>query len=214
MRSFVYALTLVGALALAAQNPQQSTPSRNQQSTTAATQSQTGGGITTDAVPVIPGRQQIEGGTKGPARIAREVRHELAMLPYYTLFDDLRFRVNGTTVELLGDVNNPSLKSDAERAVKQIEGVEQVVNRINLLSPSPADDRIRQATARAVFGAAGLSRYSWEASPSIHIIVNNGRVRLVGIVDNASDKQIAGVQANSVPGVISVSNELMVQDRR
>lgn len=168
----------------------------------------------TAAAPVIPGYKINEEGMPRPvARIAREVRHEIAMLPRYTLFDDIRFRVNGTTVELLGDVVNASLKSDAESAVRGIEGVEQVVNHVNVITSSPQDDRLRAQVARAVFNAAGLGRYAWQAAPAIHIIVNNGRVRLSGVVDNASDKQIAYVQAASVPGTVSVENDLLVQSR-
>lgn len=165
----------------------------------------------TAAIPVIPGVQISEQGlTKAEARIAREVRHELLMDPYYSIFDDLRYRVNGYTVELLGEVNNPVIKSDAENAVKKIEGVEQVVNHIEVLPPSPTDQRIREAVARRVFSFDGLSRYSWEAAPSIHIIVKNGRVTLLGVVDNESDKNAAGIQANGVPGVFSVQNNLVV----
>src|SRR5512147_2243353 len=109
------------------------------------------------------------------------------MLPYYTLFDDLRYRVNGTTVELLGNVNNGSLKSDAENVVKKIEGVEKVENKISILPPSSMDDRIRRATARSIFSFDGLSRYGWEAAPSIHIIVNNGHTTLLGVVDSEAD---------------------------
>jgi hyperosmotically inducible periplasmic protein len=111
---------------------------------------------------------------------------------------------------LLGDVINPTLKTDAEKAVKNIEGVEQVINHINILPPSPMDDRIRQQVARAVFGADGLSRYGWEAAPSIHIIVNGGHVKLTGVVGNEGDKNLAGIRANGVPGVFSVENNLVV----
>ncbi len=163
----------------------------------------------TGSVPVIPGIQ-IEGPNRGEARIAREVRHELLMLPYYSLFDDLRYKVNGTTVTLLGNVTNPTLKSDAENVVKRIEGVQNVENKINVLPPSPMDDRIRRATARAIFSHAGLSRYGWEAAPSIHIIVQGGHVTLLGVVDNQSDKNAAGLRANGVPGVFSVDNQLQV----
>jgi hyperosmotically inducible periplasmic protein len=114
-------------------------------------------------------------------------------------------------VELLGDVINPTLKTDAERAVKGIEGVEQVVNHINVLPPSSLDDRIRREVARAVFSADGLSRYGWEAAPSIHVIVNGGHVRLTGIVSSDGDKTLAGMRANQVPGVFSVENNLVVQ---
>lgn len=163
----------------------------------------------TGSIPVIPGIE-IQGPNRGEARIAREVRHELLMLPYYTLFDDLRYKVNGSTVELLGNVNNGTLKSDAENVVKKIEGVEKVENKINILPPSSQDDRIRRATARAIFSFGGLSRYGWEAAPSIHIIVKNGHTTLLGVVDNESDKNAAGLRANGVPGVFSVENQLQV----
>ncbi len=147
-------------------------------------------------------------------RLEREVRHELLMLPYYSIFDDLRYRVNGYDVELLGEVNTPSLKGDAENAVKKIEGVEQVTNHIEILPPSPADQRIREAAARRIFSFDGLSRYAWEAAPSIHIIVKNGRITLLGVVDNEADKNAAGIQANGVPGVFSVQNNLAVANSK
>lgn len=168
----------------------------------------------TESIPVIPGIAEIKGPNRGETRIAREVRHELLMLPYYSLFDDLRYRVNGSTVDLLGDVNTPSLKGDAEAAVKRIEGVEKVNNQINILPPSSADDRIRQRTARSIFSFGGLSRYGWEAAPSIHIIVKNGRTTLLGVVDSEADKNAAGIRANSVPGVFSVTNNLVVAKRQ
>ena len=167
----------------------------------------------TGSIPVIPGIK-IEGANRGEARIAREVRHELLMLPYYTLFDDLRFKVNGDSVELLGNVNNPTLKSDAENVVKRIEGVSKVDNKINVLPPSSMDDRIRRATARAIFSYGGLSRYGWAAAPSIHIIVNGGHTTLLGVVDSEADKNAAGLRANGVPGVFSVDNKLQVANRK
>lgn len=179
-------------------------------------QSQTGttlhpGAATSGDMQVLPGTtQEISSPDKQTARIAKEVRHELAMLPYYTLFDDLRFRVNGASVTLSGSVINSVLKSDAESAVKRIEGVEQVSNNINVLPPSPMDDRIRHETARAIFSFGDLSRYSWEAAPTIHIIVNAGHVTLTGVVDSESDKNAAGIRAQGVPGVFSVDNELLV----
>ncbi|HEU5400092.1 MAG TPA: BON domain-containing protein [Terriglobales bacterium] len=164
----------------------------------------------TGSVPVIPGVEVIGGPNRGDVRIAREVRHELLMLPYYTLFDDLRYKVDNGTVTLLGNVNNPTLKSDAENVVKKIEGVQKVENKINTLPPSTMDDRIRRATARAIFSYDGLSRYGWEAAPSIHIIVNGGHVTLLGVVDSQADKNAAGLRANGVPGVFSVDNQLQV----
>jgi len=148
---------------------------------------------------------------KGRMRIAKEVRHELAMLPYYSVFDNLAFQVDGDTVTLLGQVTRPTLKSSAENVVKGIEGVEKVVNKIEVLPLSPADDRIRLATYRAIFGEAALQRYGMSAVPSIHIIVNNGRITLEGVVDNETDKNLANIRANAVPGVFEVTNNLRVQ---
>ncbi|MDT8067092.1 MAG: BON domain-containing protein [Terriglobia bacterium] len=164
----------------------------------------------TGSVPVIPGVQIIQGPNRGDVRIAREVRHELLMLPYYSLFDDLRYKVDNGTVTLLGNVINPTLKSDSENVVKRIEGVQKVENKINILPPSPMDQSIRIATARAIFSYDGLSRYGWEAAPSIHIVVNGGHVTLMGVVDSQADKNAAGLRANGVPGVFSVNNELQV----
>ena len=165
----------------------------------------------TAAIPVIPGVNLSDQGlTKPEARIKREVRHELLMIPYYSIFDDLRYRVNGYDVELLGAVNNPIVKSEAESAVKQIEGVQKVTNHIDVLPPSPADQQIREMAYRKIFSFDGLSRYSWEAAPTIHIIVKNGRITLLGVVDSKSDKEAAGIQANSVPGVFGVQNDLVV----
>ncbi|MEN6532898.1 MAG: BON domain-containing protein [Bryobacteraceae bacterium] len=147
-------------------------------------------------------------------RMEREVRHELVMLPYYGLFDNLAFRVNGTTVTLLGQVTRPTLKEDAARVVKAIEGVDNVENQIETLPISSNDDHIRLATFRAVYGQAVLNRYALQALPSIHIIVKNGNVTLEGVVDSQNDKNIAGLQANSVSGVFSVTNNLRVENRQ
>ncbi len=163
-----------------------------------------------DAIPALPAHKSKTAPANEEDRISREVRHELVMQPYYTLWDWLAFRVNGTTVELLGDTNSIGLKNDAVNTVKRIEGVEKVVDHINQLPPSPMDDDIRHQVARAIFNWGGLSRYSWSAVPSIHIIVNSGRVRLEGIVDSQSDKDAAGLRANGVPGVFQVTNNLRV----
>jgi hyperosmotically inducible protein len=135
------------------------------------------------------------------------------MLPYYGVFDDLGYRVDGNTVTLFGDVTRPTLKSDAENVVKRIEGVDRVVNNINVLPPSPQDDQIRLATYRAIYGFPSLNRYALSAVPSIHIIVSGGRVTLTGVVANEGDKNTAGIQANGVPGVFSVTNNLQVESR-
>jgi hyperosmotically inducible protein len=162
-------------------------------------------------IQVLPGtKQTITGGDRQQVQIAREVRHELAMLPYYSIFDDLKYRVDGTTVTLGGKTITNGLKRDAENAVKNVEGVTNVVNNIQEIPPFPADQQIRIAVARRIFSFGNLSRYSWESSPTIHVIVQSGRVWLEGVVDTQADKDAAGIQANGVPGVFSVTNNLQV----
>jgi hyperosmotically inducible protein len=153
-------------------------------------------------------------GSGDEGRIAQEVRHQLVMLPYYGIFDDLAFRVDGSTVTLLGSVTRPTLKSDAENVTKKVEGVDKVVNQIKVLPLSSMDDRIRMAEYRAIYGDPALStRYGYRALPSIHIIVENGHVTLEGIVSNAGDKNLVGIRANGVPGVFSVTNNLVVESQ-
>jgi hyperosmotically inducible protein len=146
-------------------------------------------------------------------RIVKEVRHELVMLPYYSIFDDLEYSVNGGTVTLLGSVTNPTLKSDAGNVVKRIEGVTQVNNQIKVLPPSPMDDQIRREVARSISNQGGLYRYFMGAVPSIHIIVDNGHVTLKGVVDNQADDTQAKLAANQVPGVFSVKDELQIANQ-
>lgn len=148
---------------------------------------------------------------RATANLVREVRHELVMLPYYGVFDNLSYKVEGYTVTLSGQVTRPTLKSDAGNVVKQIEGVEKVINEIVVLPPSPMDDRIRRATYRAIYGRPPLDRYALQAVPSIHIIVSGGKVTLIGVVDNETDKNTAGLYANGVSGVFSVDNQLQVE---
>jgi hyperosmotically inducible protein len=143
-------------------------------------------------------------------KLYKEVRHQLVMLPWYSVFDNLAYQVEGDKVILSGQVTRPVLKSDAEAAVKSIEGVSSVVNNIEVLPPSPMDDQLRRAVYRAIYGDPALSRYSIQAVPSIHIIVKNGNVTLEGVVDNESDKNLAGLRANQVPNVFSVKNNLVV----
>jgi len=150
---------------------------------------------------------------KATDRVTREVRHELVMLPYYGVFDNLAYSVSPDgKVTLLGQVARPTLKSDAESAVKHIEGVEKIVNNIEVLPTSIDDDRIRRAVYRAIYSNDVLSQYQLRAVPPIHIIVKNGHVSLEGAVAHQMDKQIAGVQANSVSGVFSVTNNLQVDE--
>lgn len=154
--------------------------------------------------------QGREASPKAEARITKEVRHELVSLPFYSVFDDLSYKVDGYTVTLYGSVVRPVLKSDAENAVKKIEGVERVINNIEVLPLSPNDDQIRRAVYRAVYSQPGMEMYSMQAVPPIHIIVKNGRVTLKGAVGNQMDKQRAGIAANGVPGVFAVTNDLQV----
>ncbi len=163
-----------------------------------------------DVIPALPAHRPRNATASEEARITREVRRALISQPSYTIWDWLAFRVDGSTVELLGDVNSLGLKSDAVDSVKHIEGVEKVIDHIKQLPPSPMDNRIRHQVARAIFRWGGLERYSWPAVPSIHIIVNGGHVRLEGIVDSQADKDAAGMCANGVPGVFHVTNDLRV----
>lgn len=150
------------------------------------------------------------GSPKSDERLIKEVRHELVMLPYYSVFDDLSYKVEGGTVTLFGAVTRPTLKSDAENAVKKIEGVDRVVNNIEVLPPSPNDDSIRRAVYRAIYSQPGLDTYSLRAVPTIHIIVKNGNVTLTGAVANQGDKDRAGIAANGVSGAFSVTNNIQV----
>lgn len=152
-----------------------------------------------------------ETGQSGSDQIAHRVRLELVTLPYYGVFDNLSYRVDGSTVTLFGQATRPVLKNDAEKAVKNIEGVTRVINNIQVLPPSSMDDRIRLATYRAIYGDSTLSRYAIQAVPPIHIIVNNGHVTLEGVVATQQDRNTAGVRANAVPGVFSVENNLRVE---
>jgi hyperosmotically inducible periplasmic protein len=150
--------------------------------------------------------QRNEG--KMQQNLMREVRHQLLLLPYYSVFDNLMFKVDGDKVTLLGQVVRPTLKSDAESAVKGLEGVSAVDNQIEVLPVSPMDDQLRRAVYRALYGDTVLSRYGWSALPSIHIIVKNGHVTLEGVVDSESDKNLANLRTNGVPNVFSVTNNL------
>jgi hyperosmotically inducible protein len=132
------------------------------------------------------------------------------MLPYFGVFDNLTYKVDGYNVTLGGAVTNPTLKSDAERSVKHIEGVEKVDNRIEVLPVSPMDDGLRRQLYRAIYGYPSLQRYALPPIKPIRILVKNGHVALEGVVDNQSDKNVAGLRANGVPGVFSVKNNLLV----
>ena len=146
-----------------------------------------------------------------PSRINKSVRHELVTLPFLDVFDNLEYRVNGSSVTLSGQVTRPTLKSDAERVVKRIEGVETVTNYIEVLPLSPNDTRLRRALYRAIYGDPALHRYSLPVLKPIRIIVKNGNVTLAGVVAKEMDKNIANLRANGVHGVFSVTNHLRVE---
>jgi hyperosmotically inducible protein len=147
-------------------------------------------------------------------QLSEKVRHELVMLPYYNVFDHLKFQVDSDgNVTLLGQVSRPTLKSDAYNVVKRLEGVQSVTNKIEVLPLSPFDDRVRLGVARAIFGNSVLSRYAWGARPAISIIVKNGNVTLEGVVANEMDRNIANIKANGVFGVFSVTNNLRIEGK-
>lgn len=152
-------------------------------------------------------------GRESPAsgdQIGPEVQRELLTLPFYTVFDNLAFRIEGGTVSLLGHVTRPALKSDAGNAASRIEGVEKVNNQIEVLPLSASDGRMRLAEYLAIYGDAGLGQYATRSVPPIHIIVKNANVTLEGTVDSNYDKNLAFSQASSVPGVVSVTDHLRV----
>ena len=158
--------------------------------------------------------QVFTAGSPDEEQLAKEVRHNLLMLPYYSIFDDLSFSLNGTVVTLEGACpSTPPLdiKSDAENTVKHIKGVTQVINNIKELPLSPMDDQIRRAVARAIYGDSEIgTRYGYQALPSIHIIVDNGHVTLKGVVDNQMDDTMIRMRANQVPNVFSVTDDLQI----
>jgi hyperosmotically inducible periplasmic protein len=153
---------------------------------------------------------QQEPSSRAQERIQREVRHELLMLPYVGVFDYLAYNVNGYDVTLIGQVVRPSIKPDAESAVKRIEGVEKVNNQIEVLPPSPMDDHLRIRLFRAIYGYPALQKYELGVLKPIRIVVKSGHVTLEGVVDSDADKNLAGLRANTVSGIFSVTNNLQV----
>jgi hyperosmotically inducible periplasmic protein len=144
--------------------------------------------------------------------LENQVRHELVMLPYLNVFDDISFRVDGNAVTLFGAVTKPLLKSEAGNVVQHVEGIGRVDNQIEVLPLSSFDDGIRMRTAQAIYGYPALQRYGAGTQPSIHIIVKNGNVTLTGFVSTDMDKQLAFMRANGVPGVFEVKNQLQIRE--
>lgn len=143
-------------------------------------------------------------------KLSKEIHQELLLLPSHSVFDYLAFALEGDEVTLSGQVLRSTLKAAAESAVKNIEGVGSVVNKIQVLPASPVDDQLRQTLFRNIYGGPGLQRYATLAVPPIHIIVNNGSVTLEGVVDSDSDRNLAGLRATETPSVYSVQNNLAV----
>ncbi|HEY2845294.1 MAG TPA: BON domain-containing protein [Bryobacteraceae bacterium] len=167
--------------------------------------------LTLGAVLAVPAF--VYGSANPPVQESLEtkVRHELNKLPYYGVFDNLSFRVDGDKVTLFGQVARPVLKSDAESAIKHVEGVRQVEDQIEVLPVSFTDNAIRARAYRAIYGYPALNRYALGSHPSIHIVVKNGNVTLEGVVANTMDRNVAYVRANGVPGAFSVTNDLRIE---
>lgn len=163
------------------------------------------------AMTVIPVTAKPAGDADQPNKTVKKIRKELVTLPYYSVFDNLAFKYEDGIVTLYGQVSRPTLKSDAKRVVEKVAGVEEVVNKIEVLPLSGFDNRIRLATYRAIYRQPGLDRLSFQAVPPIHIIVKNGHVTLEGVVANKTDAARANIAANGVPGVFSVTNNLRVE---
>jgi len=144
------------------------------------------------------------------ARLTKEIRHKLVTLPFYSVFDNLAYSLDGANVTLSGETPRAGTKIDAEKAVKRIEGIGTVTNNIEVLPVSPSDDRLRRAVYKAIFNKPGLDMYAHQSVPTIHIVVKDGHVTLVGSVSNQGDKNQAGIVAQGVPGIFSVKNDLVV----
>lgn len=167
--------------------------------------------LSASAAVAAPASEQATGQTQ----LAKKVRKELVTLPWYGVFDNLAYEIDGSTVTLYGQVVQPSTRKDAERRVSKLKGVERVVNNIEVLPLSPFDDDIRARTYRALLGFnSPLFRYGRGVNPSIHIIVNNGRVTLEGVVSNEGDRRLAYILTNGVSGVFAVTNNLRSEDER
>lgn len=139
--------------------------------------------------------------------LGEQVRHELVMLPWYSVFDNLEYTVDGDVVTLTGQVTRARLKNDAEAALRRIERVSQIVNNIEVLPLSSADNWIRLAAYRTLYNAnSPLARYGAGSVPQIHILVKNGHITLSGVVERESHKTLATMLIKSVPGVFTVTN--------
>lgn len=144
--------------------------------------------------------------------VSKQVHHKMVQLPWYGVFDNLEYQVHGDQVILSGQVTSEHAitRNDFANAVKKIEGVSSVVNNIEVLPPASFDDQTRRAEYRAIFSKGNLGGYAAGPIPDVHIIVNGGHVTLEGTVMNQMDRTLAGIAANSVSGVFSVTNNLRI----
>ena len=163
---------------------------------------------------LVPLAQGAESTTPDLTSLENEVRHELVMLPWFSVFDNLQFQMNGDHVILSGQVTRPTLKSSAENVVRGIEGIEKITNNIEVLPLSPFDDRLRMAAYRSIYGYGPLNRYALVPQAPIRIIVKNGNITLQGVVANQMDANLAFMRARSVSGAFGVTNELQVENGR
>lgn len=145
--------------------------------------------------------------------LSHEIYHQLNVLPFYSVFDTIAFTLHGPTVVLTGQVVRPTLKASAEAAVRSLDGVGAVINQIEVLPASPADDELRNAVYRAIYEDSTLQQYAVHTVPPIHIIVKNGNVTLEGIVHSPQDKHVAAARAGAVPNVRSLKDNLVVQTK-
>lgn len=168
----------------------------------------------TATLPVLaqhaPAAKKQGGGEKSAEGLAREVRHQLSVLPFVSVFDHIAFTLNGNNVTLTGQVVRHTLKTEAQAALKSIEGVGSVVNQIEELPASAGDDELRRAVYRAIYEDPVLSRYAVDELPSIHIIVKNGNIALEGQVESEADKSRATARVGFVANVSGVRNNLLV----
>lgn len=171
------------------------------------------GSLETQKKKKMESRTQTERDAREVERLAKEVRKELVTIPTFGVFDWLEGNVEPDgTVHLRGEVTRPTIKKDAERRVRKVEGVASVESRIEVLPLSPNDDRLRRAVYRELFNSGSpLFRYGQGAVPSIHIIIKNGRLTLKGVVSSKSDSDLAKLRAGTVPGLFEVRNELQVE---
>lgn len=162
------------------------------------------------SVMIVPAASANEVRGSGDKTI-KKIRRELVTLPFLGVFDNLSFKMEDGVVTLFGQVSRPSLRKDAQRVVERVSGVDQVINKIEILPLSNFDDRIRLAVFRAVYRQPGLDRLALMANPPIRIIVKNGNVTLEGVVLNKGDATRAFIAANGVPNVFSVKNNLRIE---